>query len=69
MKEGKGGSAESMHPAALNHEHSKSHHVGRAFSQAHGHSHEGMAPAASAGPSDASVNAPQGAPAFDGSQQ
>lgn len=49
--EGSGGEAASMHPAALDHDHSKSHHIGKAFASAHGHAHHGQEVPASAGPS------------------
>lgn len=41
MIEGRGGESESMNPAALDHEHHKAHHIGKAFASAHGRSHEG----------------------------
>jgi hypothetical protein len=49
MEEGKGGQKEAMHPAALHHEHSKAHHIGKAFASAHGRSHEGGLGGATAG--------------------
>ena len=57
MSEGKGGSKEAMHPAALQHEHAKAHHIGMAFASAHGKSHEGglggaTAPSPCPGPED-----------------
>lgn len=63
--EGKGGADASMHPAALDHDHSKSHHIGKAFSGAHGHDHKGMQVDASAGPSAGPTNN-SSAPEFAG---
>jgi hypothetical protein len=50
MQEGQGGSGPSGNPAALRHEHSKAHHIGKSFASAHGHDHEGSHPAPMAGP-------------------
>jgi len=62
MKEGSGGSEASMHPAALHHEHSKAHMVGKMFASSHGRSHEGCTGGATEGDSTpASVNAPKAA--------
>jgi hypothetical protein len=62
LKEGKGGADVSMHPAALHHEHSKSHMVGKAFSASHGKSHDGcLGGATETQSAPASVNAPQSA--------
>lgn len=59
LKEGIGGADKSMHPAALQHEHSKAHMVGKAFAAAHGKSHEGHYGGASEPQSSpASVNQP-----------
>lgn len=61
--EGKGGADISMNPAALDHDHHKAHHIGKAFSSAHGHSHHGMEVPASAGPQPGPENE-SGAPEF-----
>jgi len=63
--EGKGGEAASMHPAALDHDHSKSHGIGKAFAGAHGHQHHGMVVSPSAGPSAGPTNN-DSAPEFAG---
>lgn len=59
LKEGKGGADVSMHPAALHHEHSKAHMVGKAFAASHGKAHDGCYGGATEAPSaPASVNQP-----------
>lgn len=59
LKEGSGGAGHSMNPAALLHEHSKSHMVGKAFAASHGKDHEGCyGGATEAASSPASVNQP-----------
>lgn len=59
LKEGCGGQMESMHPAALQHEHSKAHMVGKAFSASHSKDHQGgLGGATEPASAPASVNQP-----------